>query len=529
MTRSCDSCGAALQPGSPTCQACGGPASTMIALQRDVMARESAQRRGKRGVLVAATALLVAGAGAGAVYAGTALGGGGTQPQDVLPEEAVGFVSLDLDPAAGQKIAAYRLAQKFPDSGVSAEEDFKDDLLRKLFAEQDEVDYDADIAPWLGDRAGVAFLAPDLEAPDEPVLVVAVQVTDRAKAEQGLTRLAEQSPEDEPLHWAFSPEEDYVLLSDDQATVDSAARSEGNLSDNPRFVEGVEALEGDHIGFGWMDIAAVYDAVPDESKQDVLAEQPDLAPQGLLVVGARVEDDGVEVVGESVGVSLGDSPELRALSGGIWTQGETSGLIEDLPADSLGAVSITGLGDGLAELYRTLEDDMAAELESLQPALDEFGVRLPDDLPVVLGGELAVAVGGDFATDGGRVFAHVRSEDGARAADLVQRAIDSAPEVPPGLEVATVDDGYTITYDPSGQGASSDRLGDSDLFRRTVPDAADSRVTYYADISRLVEQAGPDAFTEEERRNVEPLKAAGYTATLDGEGNGTFRLRLTVD
>lgn len=528
MTRSCDACGAELPPDSPTCRACGGAASTMIALQRDVVARESSQRRGRRGVLVAATALVAAGVGAGAVYAGTALGGGGTQPQDVLPQEAVGFLSIDLDPAAGQKIAAYRLAQKFPDSGVSAEEDVKDDLLRTLLADSDEVDYDADLAPWLGDRAGVAFLAPDLETPDEPVVIAAVQVTDRAQAEQGLARLAEQAG-DEPLHWAFSADEDYVLLSDDQATVDSAAQSEAHLSDNPRFVEGVEALEGDHIGLGWMDLGAVYDAVPDEGKQDVLASQPDFAPEGLLVLGARVEDDGVEVVGMSVGVSLGGSPELQALSDDIWTKNEPSGLIEDLPADSLGAFSITGLGDGLAQLYTTFEDDMREDLDALQPTLDEFGVRLPDDLPAVLGGELAVAVGGDFDAGGARVLVHVESEDGARAVELVQRAIDSVPEVPPGLAVTTVDGGYTMTYDPAGQGASSGRLGDSDLFRRTVPDAADSRVTYYADITRLVEQAGTDGLTDTERRNLEPLKAAGYTATLDGEGNGTFRLRVTVE
>ena len=530
MTRSCDSCGTALEAGSSTCRACGGPASTLLALQRDVVGRDAERRKGRRGLLVAASAVLVAGAGAGAVYAGTALGGGGTQPQDVLPHDAIGFLSLDLDPAAGQKIAAYRLSQKFPDSGVSGQDSLKDDLLRTLLADEEDVDYDRDLEPWLGERAGLAVLAPDPETPSEPGVMAAVQVTDRAEAERGLAALAAQGSADEPLHWAFTPDDDYVLLSDDQAAVDRAAGSQEHLADNPRFVEGVDALDGDHIAFGWMDVGAAYASVPPESREDVLASQPGFDPEGLVVVGARVEDDGVQVVGRSIGVSLGDSPELQALVDGEWTKTPPVGLVEDLPADSLGAFSVTGLGDGLAQLYASLDQQARADLDELQPMLDEYGLRLPDDLPVLLGGELAVAVGGDFSADGGRVLAHVESPDGARAVELVQRALDSAPEMSPGLDVRTVDGGYTVTYDPSGAGASTERLGDHELFQRTVPDAADSRLTYYVDLTRLMAQSGAqEGMTETERRNLEPLRAAGYSATLDGGGDATFRFRLTVE
>ncbi len=52
--------------------------------------------------------------GAGAVFAVQQLSGGGAQPADVLPGDAYGYVRLDIDPSAGQKIAAVRFLDKLP-------------------------------------------------------------------------------------------------------------------------------------------------------------------------------------------------------------------------------------------------------------------------------------------------------------------------------------------------------------------------------------------------------------------------------
>ena len=45
---------------------------------------------------------------------------------------ALGFVELDFDPSAGQEVAALRLAQRFPDSGVIDEGALQDQLVRRL-------------------------------------------------------------------------------------------------------------------------------------------------------------------------------------------------------------------------------------------------------------------------------------------------------------------------------------------------------------------------------------------------------------
>ena len=92
---------------------------------------------------------------------------GGDQPAAVLPGNAVAYARVDLNPSAGQKVAAMRFLLKFPSVkdklGLTGD---NDDLRQKLFelikkyAGDDlaDVDFDKDIKPWLGDRAGMAAL-----------------------------------------------------------------------------------------------------------------------------------------------------------------------------------------------------------------------------------------------------------------------------------------------------------------------------------------------------------------------------------
>lgn len=497
---------------------------------------EPPRRHGKgRTIAIAAAALLTAGVVGGGVYAATALSGGGAQPEDVLPSGAIGFLKIDLDPSAGQKIAVYNLAKKFPDSGVRGQDSVKDDLLRALLEGEDEAEYDAQVRPWLGERAGIAFLAPTAEQPEEPVVVAAVQFTDRAKAQDGLASLAADEEGDE-LHYAFSDDEDYVLLSDDQAAVDNAAGQQEHLSDNPGFEKAVDALEGDQIALGWMDIGALWKAVPEEQRAEAFSGGYQLDPSGLAVVGAHVADGTVEVVGKTLDLSAGPSPEAQKLLSNPIGRAEPSGLLQGMPEDSIGAFSVTGLGDGLTELYDTLVADIEDD-EDFQAGLDSLGLTLPDDLGALFGSEAAMFVAGDLAGGEPTVGVRVNTSDADRAVEILGRAVELAAEQTPDeaakIDVRKVDGGYAAGYGPDAT-ATDGTLGDSPVFQRTLPDVDSSGLTYYIDIRRVMEQV--DAYTAEsdggltdtQRSNIEPLRAVGYTAALD-EGNATFRLRLTVE
>ena len=77
-------------------------------------ARPHARPKGGKGWLIAAiAALIVVLVGGGGVFAVNLLSGGGAQPHDVLPGDAMEYVRLDLDPAANQKLALFSIARKF--------------------------------------------------------------------------------------------------------------------------------------------------------------------------------------------------------------------------------------------------------------------------------------------------------------------------------------------------------------------------------------------------------------------------------
>ncbi len=62
--------------------------------------------------MVAIAAAVLLGGAAWALVA--VLGGGGPQPAEALPASTAAYFRIDLDPSAGQKIAALRLADRFP-------------------------------------------------------------------------------------------------------------------------------------------------------------------------------------------------------------------------------------------------------------------------------------------------------------------------------------------------------------------------------------------------------------------------------
>jgi len=72
-------------------------------------------RKGRgRGGLVAGGAAAAVVLGAAGAWGVTSFMSGGQEAAEVVPADALGYVSLNLDPDAGQKLAAYRTLKKFP-------------------------------------------------------------------------------------------------------------------------------------------------------------------------------------------------------------------------------------------------------------------------------------------------------------------------------------------------------------------------------------------------------------------------------
>ncbi|MFP5219954.1 MAG: DUF3352 domain-containing protein [Actinomycetes bacterium] len=563
-------------PSSPDVPPGSVPPGSDLPAGSDVLPAEAApRRRGRRTALLAVLAGGAAVAVVGTAYATVSfLSGGGAQPEDVLPSDVIAVAKVDLDPAAGQKVAVYRLTQKFPSlkDDVTSEDDVKDQLLRAVFEDVPDVDYERDIAPWIGDRAAIAAVP----GGEEPGVLAAVAYTDRDEADAALERLAAQDPG--TSFYAFSDNADYVLLGEDQATVDAAAGTEQVLADVESFSDDVDALDGDQIVSAWADLSALWRSMPEDARAAAGEEGFELG--GRVVVGAHAESDAVEVEGRGIDVVAGQRlPSTIGARPGV-------DLVLGLPESTVAALGVTDLGPGLAQLYDELQqagvpidiDGMAAEL----------GLQLPDDLVAVFGQQTAVAL-----FEAQEAAARSRTDDPQRAAEVADALTqllagglfggsfaegelagegmpdvyvdeglpedgfsfeeDSGtaelPPVEPGVDEGTVIDGSRVAQTGEDLGVvvevlddgivvgssasaveqmSSDDggLGGSELFQRAVPDADDAGFVLFVDIQRALELGGGAEALGESAEDVDPLEALGITSV--GGEDASFRVRLTV-
>src|SRR5207248_8370672 len=135
----------------------------------------------------------------GAYAAWSRLNGNGPQPAEVLPASTVAFAEVDLDPSVGQKLALYKLLQKFPSSSGlrPSDKDFGDWLVRRLSegssgADGSTLDFAKDVRPWLGKRFAVAAVpAPAGTGAGGSAVdgVVVVQETDEKAAGAAMDKL----------------------------------------------------------------------------------------------------------------------------------------------------------------------------------------------------------------------------------------------------------------------------------------------------------------------------------------------------
>ena len=506
-------------------------------------------------------ALLVTGI-AFASYRVGVFGAPGDQAATAVPATAFAYATLDFNPSIKAKKGVYDLSQKFP-SGVGLDKaTFKDDLLAKMIAQDDpEVNYAKDIKPWIGNRVAVAAVpAPGTEDGATPLLVI--EVTDQSAADAFLTKMvadaaqtpatpephittdevdpAEEAPTDpyvtdpslttdpgqidEPVilpatiddadpvippattddaglvdrdvAWAFTSH--YVLISDNQEEVDAAAAATETLDDNEVYTHDVAALGGDTVAHAWVDTEALLDALP----EDQFAELPPSMVKdlnGSMVAGAVATGDYIEVVGQAFG--------YKAL-----TQTAPVAHTAHLPADSVAALEVTGLGQSLATAWDLYKE---GDLYGIVPMVGQSGFVLPDDLLAVFGTDFAIAGQVTADTQGVKVVATTKNPD--RAKELIDTYLSGQSGFPAVTE--TITDGYTASVDP--QWASGTGLDTDPTFVKAVPDAADAHGYAFVNIGALVD------WFEMEEADAQVLEAVGFSATVDDDVT-KFTVRVTT-
>ena len=540
-------------------------------------------RRPTRTRWIAGAAVLgLVGAAAGG-WAAAQLLGGGDGPASAVPSIAVAYVALDLDPTAAQKVEALRIAKKFPALAEELDLGVRDDLRRWLFEERVAdvgcgLDYDTDVAPWIGDRLAMAAV-PDGDGAASPLAVLAVE--DREAAEQSVrdieecVRAADESvggagggtdaPGDEPVGVAFVG--DYLLAAETQTDADSLATAAeaAPLAEDAAFADWMAEVGEPGVLTAYVAkdaprvLTAAMGQLPDDLAGD-LAGAPVGGLDGFAGSAPRVEElterslrmwkdfggmaavvrfaDGaleVEAVGrglpggagEPTGPSLGDLPASTAVA---MTHSFEDGWFEDF-ADSL--VGLLSAGESEEDFWAGLEAGSGLELPEDVERLFGAGVSLsvdasldpeqvtpdPGALPAV---PAALRIAGDTAEIRG-VLDRLLALAGPMADQVVVEESDGVVTV--GVDRAYVDRVLT-------EGG----LAEQESFTAVVPEADRATSALFVGFDTdpstgsgeggwLARLVGDDA---EARANLEPLDALGISSWRDGDVQHGL-VRLTTD
>jgi hypothetical protein len=473
-------------------------------------------------IIAGAAAVAVLAGGAVAAYAYTKLASSGIQPERVLPGTTVAFAKIDLDPAAGQKVAAYRLSSKFPaiSHGAGNIDQEKHTILSQFLDKNTDLDYATDIKPWLGDRAAIAAM-PDPSGDNGLDPVLAVAYTDEAKMKAALTKAARTTPD-----VGFVTRNGYVLISDSQSHAEAvlAATQRATLADNDHYKSDLKSLHGDQLAVGWADIAATLAAMRTGSPQSSLKPEDltrlsMLAAKGRIVVGAHASSDYLEVTALSHQAGTGTA-RLAAKPVG--------GALAKLSADTDAALEVSGLGDALSQTYVQASANLGLN-EDFQDLIDQTGLKLPEDLKALFGTDTTFSARFPRGTGGAPdVAAQVSTTGANRAVQLLDSLGQPFGFSSEDLHPRRTADGYLVStspgYDPR-PAAGTGTLGDDPAFRKAVPDRAQAGLIGYVNFGSLLDaDPGTSAKDKADWKHVGSLGLSVVT-TSDG---GRMTLRFTT-
>jgi hypothetical protein len=492
-----------------------------------VAAAAPRSRRTLSWILGAAAAVLLLVMGGGAVVAYQALNGGGTQPDQVVPADAIAFAKLDLNPSASQKIAAARFLHRIPKfgSGFGGSSDWRKaifDALSSAGSLPPGVNYDRDVKPWLGKRAAMAVL-PALHDGDPEALLI-LQSTDDAKARAGIARFGSDN--------GVSFYRGYAVVGETQQIADQAVASAkgSNLAGSTHYSTDMKQLGSLGVSSGWADIGAAF-------KLAGAASPLNAAITGRLAYTVRLTASSADLIGKFYGLSdsgapvtspdLGGLPAGTALAIGVGTSpaaiDRSWKRYEDLLSQLGGAFSDPN-GSGMAT------PDPSEMLDALQ---QEFGIRLPDDLKTLAGTGVTVAVAADGLNGDMPKFALQSRTDGAaavRVMDHIRRAVqEQGGDFP--IEYRATSHGLILGDDPdylamvsSGGGT---RLSDLAAFRQSLPDRAGAQYTAFVNLDAVASSMRASGASQDELQVISVFSAAGVTMRTSGT-TASLHVRLLV-
>lgn len=494
---------------------------------------EALPSKGSRKWIGAAVAVaVVAALATGGMALLNVLGGGGAQPEDVFPNSAVVFAKLDLNPSAGQKLAAYQLASRFPkvkNKVTSEDTSVKESIFGPIFTGSSSwgLDYTRDVEPWLGDRIGIGVF-PAMDADKKPVVAVAVAFTDedaaKAALDKAISKQTSGTSKAQQVGYAFA--DGFVIVSDTSAhAADLVAAGKVSPLALPTwstYGEDVKSLGSDLIGVTWVDLAAAYKLMPKDQLLNgplgqLSATRDPMSATGRFVMGLHADPSYLELAGKAI--------DLKGASALTSADAASQALLlATFPSDVFGAVSATGVGKAAGSLFTGLT--AKGDPLEVKAMLGHFGIDSAQQVETLLGAETGIVVGG--TVDHPEYAVRTRGSDADAALALAQKVLAQAPvpeltvrkiSGPDGILAGVGPELTAAILDPSGS-----KLGGKEAFKVVLPDLGKAGFAAYVNLAKLTPLLAKDNPTDAE--SLKPLSALGLTAA--GGAEPSFRLRISV-
>lgn len=352
-------------------------------------------------LVIALTALLSL---AGVVVVGGYLFLFAAQPDRMsraVPADASLYATVYLQPSTGQKLNLASLLGRVPGFSDPASLDTKiHEITGRLLSEAD-LDYEADIRPWLGDQVAVA-VEPSGMDPAAATDLLLVGVKDRSMADTALQVIAADRgiPASsatyegvelwtaDSMSWAVL--DDLLLVGSSDAAVEAGIDADANrsdsLADSGDFQQAMKTIPADHLGAVYLDLSRAADAAG-------IGDQ--LGGYSTAALALVVQPEGLQLAGGApFAVEAAPSPAREAFA----LASEPSGMPEWMPLGTQAEAVVFGLSQTLRAIEGQLaEQDPGGEVIS---AIDQvraaaalgLGISIDDDLLPLFDRETGIAI-----------------------------------------------------------------------------------------------------------------------------------------
>ena len=329
-------------------------------------------------LLAALAALVIAGCGGGGED-----GGSGTDPASVAPAAAPVFIGVEVHPEGETKANIEALAQKIAgvdDLGALIVEELED----SASDDGEELDFEKEVEPWLGDEAGI-FLQ-EFEDEDFEGYGAAIQASDEDAARSFVDQQLES--EDEAPQDGSYEGVDFKVEADDGTTIGVFDGLVVFAQDEAIFKSMVDASNGENLA-GDEAYGSATANVPDESAADVYVD-----------IGALIDESGGEIDSETqlfldaLGIEPDEATAVASvvpgsnhveidlstdLSGENPPSGDASELLGTVPGTAVGALASAEFGKRFSEGIDQIDEEGipgSVPPNQLKKGLKEAGIDL---------------------------------------------------------------------------------------------------------------------------------------------------------